>query len=270
MGRKKSSNASKDDKSKSCIQIYFDSIDGDSLEVRRKYAKFRNPNDDAIEELLPLVVAIAKDFVRRHPATELDDAVQYGNLGLINAVKHYDASRGFELTTYAGTCARNAMNEALCQNMTFDAPFSFLKNKNLVDKASKMFEDKNDRKPNINELSELTGLSDEMVLSTLLYQAVLDIDDESNDYADSIISHEKRFDKSLEDQELVNIGLAKLSPRAQDIVLLHFVDGYTLREIAARYNCTLQYISKVCKKSLKTMRDEIDYASSYGLDPMRA
>lgn len=58
--------------------------------------------DRTIEAHLPLVRRLAHRFARR--GEDLDDLVQVGAVGLINAVDRFDPSRGVALTSYAVPC----------------------------------------------------------------------------------------------------------------------------------------------------------------------
>src|SRR5512134_3914716 len=62
----------------------------------------------------PLVKRIAYHLMGRLPDTvQLDDLVQSGMLGLLEAIKHYDAGQGASFETYAGIRIRGAMLDEL-------------------------------------------------------------------------------------------------------------------------------------------------------------
>ncbi|MEL6368164.1 MAG: RNA polymerase sigma factor FliA [Pseudomonadota bacterium] len=63
-----------------------------------------------ISENLTLVKRIAHHIMAKLPASiELDDLIQAGMLGLIEAASHYDPSRGASFETYAGIRIRGAI-----------------------------------------------------------------------------------------------------------------------------------------------------------------
>jgi RNA polymerase sigma-32 factor len=71
--------------------------------LTRSYVETRDPRiaDLLVESNLRLVVKIAAEYVT--PArSELNDLVQEGNLGLVEAVQRFDPDRGTRLSTYAG------------------------------------------------------------------------------------------------------------------------------------------------------------------------
>ena len=64
-----------------------------------------------IEAHLPLVRNLARRFVRR--GEELDDLVQVGAIGLINAVDRFEPERGVTLASYAAPCIVGEMQRHL-------------------------------------------------------------------------------------------------------------------------------------------------------------
>lgn len=238
---------------------------------------FSELDDRAFESLLKRIDSIAKDLQKKFPKVEYADLIQGGSLGLLNASIHYDRNSDKEFQSYAWVCARNAIFETL--NQFLGNPRIIVKNRKLIEEIIDEFEKTNHRIPFPDEIAELTGLSTETVTSVLRFQKMIDIDDEISeydaddekfDYADVIVMQERRFDKRFEDEDLINIGMAKLSEKEQDVVLQHFYDGYTFDEIATPYHCTLQNIHKMYDKALSKMRDEIRRAEKYGDYPMRA
>ena len=73
--------------------------------------------DGIVEEFLPLVKRIALFWSARLPPTiELDDLIQVGLLGLIQASETYDASQGASFATYASIRVKGAMLDEVRRN----------------------------------------------------------------------------------------------------------------------------------------------------------
>ena len=67
-------------------------------------------SDELIEQYAPLVKRIAHHLLARLPATILvDDLIRAGMVGLLEASKKYDASKGASFETYAGIRIRGAI-----------------------------------------------------------------------------------------------------------------------------------------------------------------
>lgn len=74
-----------------------------------------NPNDtksgnDLIEKYAPLVKRIAHHLLARLPASVLvDDLIQAGMIGLLEAARRYDSTKGASFETYAGIRIRGSI-----------------------------------------------------------------------------------------------------------------------------------------------------------------
>src|ERR1700756_5199896 len=70
--------------------------------------------DELIMQHAELVKRIAYHLAGRlPPSVEVDDLIQAGMLGLLEAASHYAANRGASFETYAGIRIRGAMIDAL-------------------------------------------------------------------------------------------------------------------------------------------------------------
>lgn len=61
----------------------------------------KSTNDDVIRQYLPLVKRIAYHMMARLPASvEVDDLIQVGLIGLMDAVSRFDGSQGAQFESY--------------------------------------------------------------------------------------------------------------------------------------------------------------------------
>ena len=68
------------------------------------------PNQELVLKHADLVKRIAYHLVSRMPPNvEVDDLIQSGMIGLLDAAKHYSADKGANFETYAGIRIRGAM-----------------------------------------------------------------------------------------------------------------------------------------------------------------
>ncbi len=73
----------------------------------------RSKEDDLVKQHMPQVRAIAGNFRRKFPHSELDDLIGYGLVGLLKAIRGFDESRGVMLKTYAEYRIRGEILDAL-------------------------------------------------------------------------------------------------------------------------------------------------------------
>ena len=66
--------------------------------------------DEVVDRYAPLVKRIAHHLLLRMPASvQIDDLIQSGMIGLLEAAKKYDVSKGASFETYAGIRIRGSM-----------------------------------------------------------------------------------------------------------------------------------------------------------------
>lgn len=73
-------------------------------------AQAQNSQEQLIQRYAPLVKRIAYHLLGRLPASvQVEDLMQAGMIGLLEAAKKYDAGKGASFETYAGIRIRGAM-----------------------------------------------------------------------------------------------------------------------------------------------------------------
>lgn len=115
-------------------------------------------SDALIEQYAPLVKRIAYHLLARLPATvQLDDLIQAGMIGLLEASKKYDASKGASFETYAGIRIRGAiLDEVRRGDWT---PRSVHRNNRRVTDAIKQVESRTGRDATDVEVAKELGVS---------------------------------------------------------------------------------------------------------------
>ena len=79
--------------------------------------------DERVMQHAPLVKRIAYHLLNKLPdSVQVDDLIQAGMLGLLEAIKNYDATQGASFDTYAGIRIRGAMLDEV-RRMRLDAAF---------------------------------------------------------------------------------------------------------------------------------------------------
>ena len=71
-------------------------------DIKQLYDEYIIKRNLYLESNLKFVVKVAKSFWDSECFLELEDLIQYGNMGLIRAIEVYDSSKGVEFLTYAG------------------------------------------------------------------------------------------------------------------------------------------------------------------------
>ncbi len=114
--------------------------------------------DTLIKTHALLVKRIAHHLLGRLPQSiQLDDLIQAGMLGLLEAVRHYDDTKGASFETYAGIRIRGYMLDEVRRNDW--VPRSVYRNARMVSAAVKIVENRLGRDAKDHEVAEELGVS---------------------------------------------------------------------------------------------------------------
>jgi RNA polymerase sigma factor for flagellar operon FliA len=104
-----------------------------------------------------LVKRIAHHLLGRLPqSVQLDDLIQAGMLGLLEAAKHYNSSKGASFETYAGIRIRGHMLDEVRRNDW--VPRSVYRNSRMISAAVRQVEHRLGREAKDSEVAEELGL----------------------------------------------------------------------------------------------------------------
>ena len=221
--------------------------------------------EQLIEQYLSLVRSLARRYAYR--GEQLDDLVQIGCIGLIKAIDRFDIERGVELTTYA---TPNIIGEI--KRHFRDKGWSVRVPRGLQElnvQLSKIVEDQTvqlGRSPTIPELAKAAGVEEELVLEALesgrAYMSVSlstggGQDEEGElDPLESLGAEEPQYEVS-EDRAVLAPGFRVLDERERKILHLRFFKGLTQSQIAQQVGISQMHVSRLIRRALEKIRDEI-------------
>jgi RNA polymerase sigma factor for flagellar operon FliA len=197
------------------------------------------PIDELVLKHGELVKRIAYHVVSRLPAhIEVDDLIQAGMIGLLNAAQNYTPTKGANFETYAGIRIRGAMlDEARKSNWT---PRSTFRHAKQVSQAIRSIENRTGRDARGQEIAETLGVSIEeyhrMVESAassrlLSYEQLADDPERASMLPET---PEDGPETVLEDdqfREALARAVATLPERERLVLSLYYDDELNLREI---------------------------------------
>jgi RNA polymerase primary sigma factor len=197
--------------------------------------KIKDGDKAALDKLVALnlrfVVSVAKKYLGN--GISLNDLISDGNIGLIEAAKRYDETKGFKFITYAVWWIRQAILMAISNcDRIIRLPQNQILNITAINKSKAVLLIELEREPSVEELAENTGFSVKTIIHlTKISKACSSLDAIINDESgatlldlvpndDPDISPDK-IEKSSLLIELQRIMQEKLSGREQ-YILEHF------------------------------------------------
>jgi len=221
--------------------------------------------EQLIERYMSLVRSLARRYAYR--GEQLDDLVQIGAIGLIKAIDRFDLERGVELTTYAtpniiGEIKRHFRDKGWAVRVPRGLQELNVQVSKLIEQLTVQL----GRSPTIPELAKAAGVEEENVLEALesgrAYSSVSlstgggSDEDGELDPLESLGTIEHEYEVS-EDRAVLAPGFKVLDERERKILHLRFFSGLTQSQIAAEIGISQMHVSRLIRRSLEKIREEI-------------
>ena len=217
---------------------------------------------------LRFVVSVAKHY--QHQGLCLTDLIDEGNIGLVKAAEKFDETRGFKFISYAVWWIRQSILQAIAeQSRIVRLPLNQVGALSKINSEISKFEQKNQRRPSVQELSMLTNIDETKIDQTIKadnHHMSIDApfqEDDDNSMADVLASGEdSRADKQVDYEsmakELDTVLRNVLKDREITIVRECFGIGCHekgLEEIGDQLGLTRERVRQIREKSIVKLRE---------------
>ena len=234
----------------------------------RSNTSHSSTREQRILQHYPLVRTIAARMIRRFPSSvELDELVNVGALGLIDAVDRFDPSRQVPFKAYAEIRIRGAIVDALREADW--VPRSVRRKHNRIEAARDKLVFDLDRAPSREELAAELELSDgayEKLEADARLKKLVSLDapvDDDNDthLIDRVASSDEDFLTTWEKDELkaaiVN-AVHNLPRKERTAVSLYYLHGMTLKEIGQVLGVTESRACQLRSSGIRRLKFRLD------------
>lgn len=234
-------------------------------------ARVRKGDQKALETLtranLRFVVSVAKQY--QNQGLSLPDLINEGNLGLIKAAERFDETRGFKFISYAVWWIRQSILQAIAeQSRIVRLPLNQVSSVNKISQVLSRFEQENERRPSVDEISEQVDLPLEKIDEALNINGKhvsMDApfaDGEDNSLLDVLVNdNSPSADKQLVLESLrqeIQKALSCLNERERMIIEAYFgieQPEMTLEEIGTKYGLTRERVRQIKEKAIRRLRN---------------
>jgi RNA polymerase sigma-B factor len=238
-------------------------------ELERLSVEYATSRDVRLRDLLilhhqRLVRSIATRFLGAGEA--LDDLIQVGNIGLINALDRYNPAQGTRFSTYAtptilGEIKRHFRDKAA----GIKVPRWLQELNQATRRTTQTLTQELGRPPAIQEIAERLGITDEEVVEALECGEAsnllsLDTHLELSTALDSssLFDLVGRMDKTLHDFEIygdLRNAMQLLGPREREVISLRFFEEMSQAKIARKLNISQMHVSRLQQRALKRLKE---------------
>jgi RNA polymerase sigma factor (sigma-70 family) len=238
--------------------------------------------DELIEACMPLVGGIARIY-RGVPAIDRLELIQEGVVGLLRAIRRYDAQLGTPFWAYASWWVRQAMQQLVAE-LSWPVVLSDRATRQLarVKTARRQHLQARRREPSLEELAQQTSLPRRQIEKLVsaersaraLDEQVTGEDGDVGTFGELLADPRaeeafERVPRQLEERQMLEL-LEGLSERERTILHRRFgLTGseQTLRELAGTFGVSAERVRQIEERALLRLRDAAEGAGACRAGP---
>lgn len=233
--------------------------------------RIKKGDQKALERLtkanLRFVVSVAKQY--QNQGLCLADLINEGNMGLIKAAERFDETRGFKFISYAVWWIRQSILQAIAeQSRIVRLPLNQVGSVAKVNRVLSKFEQENERRPSVDEISERIDLPEDKIDDALRAQnkhISMDApiyEGEDGNMLDTMVNDDspmadyQLLKESLKEE--IHSALNGLSDREKSVIEAFYGIGMpemTLDEIGSKYGLTRERVRQIKEKAIRRLRN---------------
>lgn len=219
--------------------------------------------EQLVSQNIGLVHFVIKRFQGR--GQDMEELFQVGCVGLCKAVDGFKEEMELQFSTYAVPVILGEVKRFIRDNTQVHISRGIKEQSIKVKYAREQFETKHHREPTLQELADITGLKNEDIL---LAGEVLRPVESLDAFVNEEESGTRRVDllKSREDAQeqalnriLCEEAFKRMSGQEREIVYLRYFENLTQSNVASVLNMTQVQVSRMEKKILLRLREEMSH-----------
>jgi len=218
--------------------------------------------DDLVRNHAPLVKRIAHHLMARLPSSvQVDDLIQAGMIGLLEASRKYEATKGASFETYAGIRIRGAMMDEVRKGDW--VPRSVHRNSRRIAQAIKTIEDREGRDAHDEEIAAELNMTLDEYFSCLKDSnsgklfSLEEVTEQGEGYVDSSASQTGGPDKDFQVasfKENLAQEIENLPERERLVLSLYYEEELNLKEIGLVLSVSESRISQIHSQAAARLR----------------
>ena len=235
--------------------------------VRRIKAGDKEAERELIEANLGFVVSVAKKYQGR--GLELEDLIAAGNIGLIQAIKGFDETRGFKFITYAVWWIKKSIFKSLSDHSRLvRVPRNILTESNKLGKVAEELTSHNERQASAQDIAE----SENKALDKIAHMLIVSLRHKSLDEPYSDTSSQSPLDTMPDEffpepdnqlfddsrNEDMRHALATLTSRERSVIKMYYgIDqdcAMTLVEIGEELDLSRERIRQIIERAIRRLQ----------------
>ena len=213
--------------------------------------------EEAVHKYLHLVKYVAGRISVNLPASvDINDLINDGVFGLMDAIEKFDRSRTVKFETYAITRINGAIIDAL---RALDwVPRTIRQRARELDRAYEALELELGREPSRDELAlrlQLSAQELDRLLKRVLARSIVPLE-----AANAVLDDASDVEGKLEREELraeLSRAVDSLLPQERAVIRGYYFDGQTLKEIKGTLGVSESRVSQIHARAVRRLRQRL-------------
>ncbi|MDQ6933106.1 MAG: FliA/WhiG family RNA polymerase sigma factor [Candidatus Eremiobacteraeota bacterium] len=234
--------------------------------------------EELIHKYLHLVKYVAgRISINLPPNVEVNDLINDGIVGLIDAIEKYDDARGVKFETYAITRVNGAILDAL---RALDwVPRAVRQRARELERVSQELEASLGHSPSEAQVAQRMGTTVKEInalMQRMRRTSILSLEEHSPNekgydvrLVDTLTASENDVTVAVEKREIIAslvTAVGQLSPQQRTVISLYYFEGLNLKEIKNALNVSESRVSQIhaqavinLRTKLRNLRNELGY-----------
>jgi RNA polymerase sigma-B factor len=218
--------------------------------------------EQLVELHMNLVRFLARKYANR--GEPLEDLIQVGSIGLLNAIDRFDPTRGIRFATFATPTILGEIRRYFRdRGWAVKVPRRLQEVNLAATRAADSLTQTLGRAPTFAEIAQAIGSTEEETIEALeissFYEPISlesEFDDgmESASVLGDYVGEEDSRIEALDLQERLQDALSRLAPRERAIVEMRFLRSLSQMEVAKRLKISQMHVSRLQQRALTKLR----------------
>jgi RNA polymerase sigma factor for flagellar operon FliA len=237
-----------------------------AVKMYEKINTSHQSQSELVHQHAGLVKRIGYHLIARLPHTvDIEDLIQAGMIGLLDAAQHYDSSQGASFETYAGIRIRGAMLDEIRRNDW--APRSVHKKAREISEAMQKIEQEQGRNAHDNEIADALNISIEEYHQLLFDSSghqlfsLDDFNDNDETHAQPLSEQQSEPEQELQStdfQQALKEAIDKLPERERLMMSLYYNEELNLKEIGEVLGVSESRVSQIHSQTIMRLRSKLN------------
>ena len=235
------------------------------VEKTNKLIRMAKEGDSSAKERLLIENNnLIKSIVRRYlnKGVEYDDLFQVASLALVKGIERFDERKGVKFSTFiTPTITGEIKNYFRDRSRLVHLPRKVAELRGRVKRESDSIAAETGKAPTPRELSALLGVTEEEIVRCMEAGRVVSLDrpvdgEDGATFYDLIAAEGDPFE-SFETRDAVKTALSGLSARERELIRYRYGEQLSQTETAKRMNVSQMCVSRVERKVLARLKEEL-------------